>query len=159
MRQAIILTVLCGLLAFSLPTAGFAVEINWTEHPIVENWSSNPPSVSAVDIDGDGDLDVLASGTYWGSGDLSWWENDGSQNFTQHRVSHDANFWKCFGVDMDSDGDIDIMTQAAFEEAADSRITIWVNDGNQNFSQHDIASDWTNWYSRMILTVMATWMS
>jgi hypothetical protein len=146
MRQAIILGVLCSLLALSLPTTGFGVEVAWIEHSIVVSWSSNPHSVSAVDIDRDGDLDVLASGTYWGNGDLSWWENDGSQNFTEHNVSHDANFWRGFGVDMDSDGDIDILTQADFEEGVDRRITIWVNDGNQNFSQYDIASNWTNQY-------------
>lgn len=147
MKQTVILTVLCGLLALSLPTSGFTVEINWTEHPIVINGSTNWMSVSSLDMDQDGDLDVLGSGDLWGNGDLSWWENDGSQNFTEHNVSHDANFRRCFGGDMDSDGDIDILTQADFEEAADYRITIWVNDGNQNFSQNDIARDRTNWYS------------
>lgn len=147
MRQTLILTVLWGLLAFSLPAPGFAVEINWTEHPIVVNALTNWHSVSAVDMDQDWDLDVLAAGHEWQLGELTWWENEGGQNFTPHIVGPKVNANRCFGVDMDADGDTDILIPGAYTpDFFDWRITIWANDGNENFVQHDIASDWTNWY-------------
>ena len=46
--------------------------------------------ISAVDIDGDGDLDLVASDTGVG---LYWFENDGKGNFTRHVIHRREDEW------------------------------------------------------------------
>lgn len=135
-----IFIVFCSFLViFSLTAFAFAIEINFTEHSIEQNYRTNPAGIQAVDMDNDNDLDILTNATYWGNGDLSWWENDGNQNYTEHIISQAANWWHSIAVDMDGDGDVDILTCPGYNENSDYRITLWENDGSQNFSPHDIA--------------------
>lgn len=105
--------------------------LSFTEHLIpfpAAHWSG------CADLDGDGDNDLLgaACGT-----NISWFENDGSQNFTQHTISQfgDINCASCIQpADIDLDGDIDIVMCAE-----QSRVVKWFeNDGAGNFSGHDI---------------------
>ncbi|MBD3369598.1 T9SS type A sorting domain-containing protein [Candidatus Fermentibacteria bacterium] len=83
---------------------------SWVEHTI-EQVFGGPLYVHSSDIDGDGDLDVLAS-TDAGD-DLTWWENaDGAGTFwVKHRV--DENYYDyavCLSTDdVDGDGDMDIL--------------------------------------------------
>ena len=91
--------------------------------------------VRAVDLDNDGDIDVIgAHGT-----NISWWENDGNQDFTQHLINDDVNraYWVNF-ADVDLDGDIDILSAADASE--DDGVTWWENDGDQDFDEHSIES-------------------
>ncbi|NQU05250.1 MAG: choice-of-anchor D domain-containing protein, partial [Calditrichaeota bacterium] len=66
-----------------IPLSGIGVsgEIEWTEH-VIEGDFSGAVSVYAEDIDGDGDMDVL--GAAINADDITWWENDGEQDFTEH---------------------------------------------------------------------------
>ena len=61
-----------------------------SQHTIATNSyhyaSTGPGSMQAVDMDGDGDIDIVA---FSSSYQLAWYENDGSQVYTQHIVSSD----------------------------------------------------------------------
>ena len=46
-------------------------------------------SLAVEDMDNDGDLDIV-SGAYW-SHDVNWYENDGSESFTEHLVHTEIN--------------------------------------------------------------------
>ena len=46
-------------------------------------------SVCAVDLDGDGDTDILTAS--YNDDTIAWYENDGNQNFTQHVISSTAD--------------------------------------------------------------------
>ncbi len=140
MRQTIILTVLCGLLALSLSSVVFATEINFTRHVIASGYPSDPCQIRAIDMDHDSDMDLVTASTCFGAGHLSWWQNDGSQNFVEHAISGDDNFWEVEVADMDSDGDWDILVMRSDEPYINYRVTVWVNDGYQNFTAHDIAT-------------------
>ena len=97
---------------------------SWTEHDIDAAFS-NANSVYAVDVDGDGDMDVL--GAAFNANDITWWENDGSESFTEHTI--DGSFNGAYSVcaaDVDGDGDMDVLG-AAYN--ADD-ITWWENDGS-----------------------------
>ena len=53
-------------------------------------------SVFAIDIDDDGDIDVLSASI--GDDKIAWYENDGNENFTQHTITtsaDDANIGLC----------------------------------------------------------------
>ena len=65
--------------------------------------------VTTVDIDGDGDLDVLAASEI--NAGIAVWLNDGSPDNADwvERTVNTSSYWSAVGaVDMDSDGDIDI---------------------------------------------------
>ncbi len=69
----------------------------------------------AFDMDGDGDLDVVASSLYffWEESDfpsLIWMENDGAQNFTRRRIAYAPTNLASIDIgDMNGDGIPDIV--------------------------------------------------
>ena len=84
----------------------------WTEHEI-SLAASDPRSVFAADLDGDGDADVVAA--LAGEDTIAWYENalgDGTV-WTERAVSVGPD-WpnSVFAVDLDGDGDTDILSTA-----------------------------------------------
>jgi len=81
-----------------------------------------------IDLDRDGDMDIVgaADNADATAADISWWENDGSQSFTEHSIVTDfANANSIFAIDLDIDGDIDIISTAA---GATDDVVWWEND-------------------------------
>jgi len=90
--------------------------------------------MDVIDIDGDGDIDVLGTNAFT-SEDVTWWKNDGSENFTKHTIDGSADDnWEVYATDVDGDGDIDVL--GAAQTAGD--IIWWENDGSENFTEHTI---------------------
>ncbi|MCH7965013.1 MAG: T9SS type A sorting domain-containing protein, partial [Bacteroidetes bacterium] len=93
-------------------------------------------SVYAVDVDDDGDMDVLSA-----SGDddkIAWYENDGNENFTPHTITTGADFaFSVYAVDVDGDGDMDVLSASIL----DDKIAWYENDGNENFTPHTITTN------------------
>ncbi|MCP3981610.1 MAG: hypothetical protein GY716_20110, partial [bacterium] len=79
----------------------------WNEH-IVADVSGSGGGLSAGDMDGDADLDLLVSGT---TGNYLWFENDGADPpaFTERVLPTMGG--KSIAVDMDRDGDLDLVTR------------------------------------------------
>jgi hypothetical protein len=64
-------------------------------------------------MDGDGDVDVLGAARF--ADDITWWENDGSESFTEHTIDGSFNgAISVYATDMDGDGDVDVLG-AAFD--------------------------------------------
>ena len=127
---------------FDLVTAYQNADVVWYENlghgdfgPA--HWVTNLPDlwdVTAVDMDRDGDLDLLAAS----NGRIFWYENDGSQQFTSRLVSRRADGHRgLFAVDVDRDGDMDVVYAARW----DDEIGWCENDGSQNFTEHVISAD------------------
>ena len=103
--------------------------------------------VRAVDMDLDGDLDVLGAASE--AGDLlAWWENDGTptgagwaQNNiqTSYKEAHSV-----FAADIDGDGDIDVVGTSGGEGSDTDRIDWFENDGSQGFTKRTIDSTYGN---------------
>ncbi len=83
----------------------------WTEH-VISTAADGARGVSAIDVDGDGDLDVLSASSV--DGKLAWYENDGtpaSGPWTEHLISNAApNARSVVAADIDGDGDPDVLS-------------------------------------------------
>ncbi len=106
----------------------------FTEHTITSSvqWTDY---LLPADVNGDGRTDFLSRTK---SADhsqqiVSWWENDGSANFTQHVLATVGKAYRPVAADINGDGRMDLLT-------SEDKITWHENDGNENFTQHTIAT-------------------
>ena len=92
--------------------------------------------VSAGDIDGDGDFDILR--TQRDNGDVDWFENSGSGSFSEHNIEGGyGESWSVVSGDVDGDGDADVAA-AGFDA---NNIKVWFNKGHGNFDNGSIVDD------------------
>jgi len=93
-------------------TTNIFSQIQFTPHTIT---SSSAKSVFAVDMDGDGDMDVLSASLF--DNKIAWYENDGNQNFTAHTITTDANgASSVYAADVDGDGDMDVLSASVGDD-------------------------------------------
>jgi hypothetical protein len=108
------------------------VGTSWTEHLVSAGFSGllyYSYSLRAVDIDLDGDMDVLNSDNY---SDIGWWENtDGSGTIWAERPRMDTEFYlsgNYLAADIDNDGDLDYLGTARVDsEDSNTSIIFWKN--------------------------------
>ena len=111
---------------------------SFTKHTVEVNFNGSEGYAKAVDMDRDGDLDILATAYY--DDDVAWFENNGAQVFTERSIDGDFDgAWGVHAADMDGDGDMDVVSSAftagdiAWYEFADNTaptITVTAHNGN-----------------------------
>ena len=110
----------------------------WTRN-VIDSTFDKARAVFATDIDNDGDIDVV--GASYGDNDISWWENDGSESFTERSIdSTYSNANSVYATDVDQDGDIDVLGMSR----GGDEVTLWKNDGspsNGGWTEQVIDSD------------------
>ena len=82
---------------------------SFTAADIISNLAG-ASAVSSVDIDGDGDLDIIAADE--GGDAIHWLENNGAANpsFTVNSLASSVDGpWHIFPIDLDQDGDMDVV--------------------------------------------------
>ena len=86
------------------------VEVPFTER-VISTTAHGANSVFAIDVDGDGDIDVLSASQ---TGDkIAWYESDGGspRTFTERVISSTADgATSVFATDVDGDGDTDVLS-------------------------------------------------
>ncbi|MCB9659607.1 MAG: VCBS repeat-containing protein [Sandaracinaceae bacterium] len=93
-------------------------------------------SADPVDVDGDGDLDVLAVG----DSRVVWVENrDGRMGTTRvHQVANDLDYaWSVHGADMDADGDVDILAASRWTD----EFVLYLNQGHDRWDRLVLMGD------------------
>jgi len=123
--------------------------IAWYENDGLGNFTTNTIttsdvrvwSVFAADMDGDGDMDVISAAERYNDDSITWYENDGGQNFTPYTITTpSARSFRVFAADVDSDGDMDIASASDIGYA----LAWYENDGNQNFTTHPLTTTSTS---------------
>ena len=91
-------------------------------------------SVFAIDVDENGDVDVLSTG--WNDGTVAWYENDGSESFTEHIITNLADYAVfVYAIDVDGDGDVDALSASK----DDDTVAWYENDGSQSFARRVVS--------------------
>jgi uncharacterized repeat protein (TIGR01451 family) len=114
-------------------------------HSVHPNYSSSSDSnffvdFGAGDLDGDGDIDIVATSIYQDK--VSWFQNDGFGNFTEYVISVGEIPQPGFVLveDFDGDGDLDIVVGSDFgTSSAERGIFLFRNeDGAGSFSSPEV---------------------
>ncbi|MEE8488315.1 MAG: FG-GAP-like repeat-containing protein, partial [Gemmatimonadota bacterium] len=85
--------------------------VNSERRTIASGGTNGVTSVFAIDLNGDGDVDVLSAST--NDDTIAWHENDGNDppSFTRHIISTNADgASSVFAADLDGDGDVDVVS-------------------------------------------------
>ena len=100
---------------------------------------------TAVDMDGDGDRDVVVASTSQGT--LQWLENDGGESFTTRSIATIGITLRAVtAADVDDDGDIDVVTASGGNEGG---VAWYENNGAHSFTSH--ALDAVGWSSEAVV--------
>jgi len=68
---------------------------------------------------------------------IAWYENDGSESFTEHAISTSADYaYSVYAADVDGDGDMDVLS-ASYN---DDKIAWYENDGSESFTEHTVTT-------------------
>ncbi len=110
----------------------------FTAH-VITTAADGATSVHAVDVDGDGDMDVLSASLY--DDTVAWYENDGASppSFTERVITAAADgVQSVHAVDVDGDGDVDVLS-ASF---TDDTVAWYANNGANPpaFTEHVITA-------------------
>ena len=112
---------------------------NFTAHTITTD-VKHAASVFAIDVDGDGDIDVLSAS--WFDSTIAWYENGGNaSNFTMRTITAKDDFAamrSVFAIDVDGDGDVDVLSAAAVADT----VAWYESDGGSppSFTEHEITT-------------------
>lgn len=123
-------------------TVSITGELTWHEQTTNSNWETHyismeiiGQSLAIADLDNDTDMDIVVTHNDSSNGKISWFENDGNQNFTETTIADPNNIIihnssdKTFIIDIDNDNDNDVITSGG------GFVKILKNDGNQNFTE------------------------
>jgi hypothetical protein len=110
--------------------------VEWIKQTIDGNFV-NAHEVYALDMDGDGDVDVLGASA--GLNEITWWRNDGGDPLEWAKQTIDSTFTgsrSVYAIDVDGDSLVDVL--GAAYSAND--ITLWLNNGDDTWTKQTIDS-------------------
>ena len=105
----------------------------FTERSLADgNDINRTTAIYPIDLDSDGDLDILSASESSSSNEIFWYENDGMQSFTPIPLDLAAESpHDIFASDLEGDGDIDVVAIAF----SGDKIIGYINDGSQSFTE------------------------
>jgi len=99
---------------------------------VISTNADGASSVYAIDLDGDGDNDVLSASR--NDNKIAWYRNDGQGTFTEITITTNLDFvYDLYAIDIDGDGDNDVLSASL----GDGLVAWYANDGQGNFGSAD----------------------
>ena len=98
---------------------------------VVDGYAKLARQVRGGDLDGDGDIDLISAGVGSNQGGVSWYRNDGYQNFTEILIDSNLQAESVDIGDLDGDGDLDVA-------AAGGMLYWYENNGTESFTRHSL---------------------
>ncbi|MCD4697252.1 MAG: VCBS repeat-containing protein, partial [Bacteroidales bacterium] len=127
------ITFLLFLLCFSAFT-----QIEFVQHEVTNTFTKGA-DVIAVDIDQDGDMDIIGVNSYTNA-EIAWWKNNGFNEFTKITIRDNLNKARSVRADdINGDQHIDLVVAVHGE----NRILYLENNGNETFSEHTVDANFT----------------
>ncbi|WP_428308124.1 FG-GAP-like repeat-containing protein [Lacipirellula sp.] len=120
---------------FNLGSAQFVIN-GFTQPNVLPGFKETIRYISAVDLDQDGDLDLILNVSNAAEG-LVWMENDGRMGYTRRVIDAGSQNqpYALIAADVDGDGDLDVLTSNSGE-------TAWFeNDGSEAFVKHLVMNE------------------
>ena len=132
-KRIIAFVVFLGICGGLLPKPALAGVCAFTRAD-VSSAANGSESVFALDVDGDGDIDVLSASA--NDDTIAWYDNDGSENFTKKVISTEPYGVRAVhAADLDGDGDNDVLSASY---VVDDTVSWYENDGGNNFTKIDL---------------------
>jgi hypothetical protein len=139
-----------GMCWLNQGAASTGESVEWWEQADINTWNAAQTMETlyggndavAVDLDNDGDADILGAGYKLQT--IDWWQNGGAGNFSA-KTTVRTSFQYTRNVqakDMDGDTDIDILACAD----AENTFSWFENNGSESFTEHTISTDFTYAY-------------
>ena len=120
-------------------------DVKFGASQLITNQVIGVGEIYPVDLDGDGDQDILSASP--GDDKIAWYENDGLGNFGDQNIIaiQRRGARRVQAADLDGDGDTDIVAASSkfsgYDEPAENynNVVVWYeNDGQQNFSAQQL---------------------
>lgn len=115
----------------------------WIEH-VVDDSFTGAASAQGMDMDSDGDQDILCSSSAYQFNRVVWWENDGGSgtSWIEHPVdTGTSGVYSLLSEDIDLDGDLDIIGFATW----DKDVIWWENkDSGISWEKHIVEGEFSD---------------
>jgi len=112
-------------------TINSTLQSSFTPHTVTINAVASE-WIEMVDLDRDGDLDILSASSGNSGKEIAWYENHGNDSFSEWIITSDTDNTKSIrAADMDNDGDIDILYTS---HEVNGSLVLCDNNGSQNFT-------------------------
>ena len=102
-----------------------------------------PLFITAVDLDNNGFLDIMCASLY--DNTVRWYKTEpvddsGQMSYSPEIISNNAVGPASLAIeDIDNDGDLDVVSAGCYD--TNNKVAVFLNDGNENFSEIVINSD------------------
>ena len=81
---------------------------------------------------------VLSASCVYSNSEISWFENDGNESFTDHNIiTNVEEFRSVYAADLNGDGNMDILSASRFNDT----VSWYENDGDENFVSYNITTN------------------
>ncbi len=131
-------TLLKTLIICLFPFTITAQQLEFTQHLVTGSFTKGA-DVIAVDLDKDGDMDIIGVNTYT-IAEISWWQNNGFNEFTKVIIRDNLNKVRSVrAADVNDDQHIDLVA-AVYGE---NKILYLENNGNNSFTEYEVDGNFT----------------
>ncbi len=121
------------LVIFFIPLSISAQQLEFTQHVVTSSFTKGA-DVIAVDLDKDGDMDIIGVNTHT-IAEIAWWQNNGYNEFAKVVIRDNLNKARSVRADDVNDDQHNDLVVAIYGE---NRILYLENNGDETFTDYEV---------------------